>query len=424
MGTTPKVSGQAALQAVVGDGVLALEPARQSGGCRLGTEVAPKNADELSGCLRVLAGEGEAVLIEGAGSRMNYGNPVQGASTLLSCRNLSGIVEFDSADGVIQARAGTPLQELAEAVSEEGWLLPLDPPDRGGSLGGVLATAISGPRERGLGSVRDAVLGLDTVLASGDPARCGARVVKNVTGYDMAKLYVGSLGTLGVIEKAWLRLKPVPLSCRSVELEIPWSEDPFGLALEAARRSSARGVALWAGDGSSAEGPEGSLRLLAEFAGEAPATGEDATWLARGRVASEVTGAGMDAVRDLQGRPLPGGLRARVHVLPTRLGSAWKGLEGPGVELLAYPEPAVLHARFDPAQEGSGEFAWLGEALERLDSLRQNWGAEVVIEELPEGAPGDLDVFRSAANLDLMRTLKDRFDPLGILNPGRFAGRI
>ena len=62
--------------------------------------------------------------------------------------------------------------------------------------------------------------------------------------------------------------------------------------------------------------------------------------------------------------------------------------------------------------------------MERLDSLRQNWGAEVVIEELPEGAPGDLDVFRSAANLDLMRTLKDRFDPLGILNPGRFAGRI
>jgi glycolate oxidase FAD binding subunit len=272
--------------------------------------------------------------------------------------------------------------------------------------------------------VRDAVLGLDTVLASGDRARCGARVVKNVTGYDMAKLYVGSLGTLGVIEKAWLRLKPVPLSCRLVELEVPPSDETFALALAAVRRGSARGVALRSVAANSHEGPEGSLGLVAEFAGEAPATEADADWLLRGRTAWAPAEGGMDAVRDLQGLPLPGGLRARVHVLPAGLAEAWRCLEGPGVELLAYPEPAVLHARFAPRPNGADDFAWLGEVLTRLDGMRHSLDAQVVIEEMPAGAPGDHDVFRGTPNLGLMRAIKDRFDPSRILNPGRFAGRI
>ena len=216
---SPEAGGQATLDALhaVADGsVRLLDPPERIAGSQLRARVEPADGEALALCLDVLSGRGEPVLVMGSGTRMDLGNPARGVSLGLSSRRLNGITEFDAADGVIQVLAGTPLSELSRRVESEGWLLPLDPSGAGGTVGGALATADCGPRQRGFGPVRDAVLGIDTVLASGERTRCGARVVKNVTGYDLAKLYVGSLGTLAVIEKAWLRLKgvsvPTPLA--------------------------------------------------------------------------------------------------------------------------------------------------------------------------------------------------------------------
>ena len=103
-----------------------------------------------------------------------------------------------------------PLRDVREALAASGWELSLDPPGRDSTVGGCLAAASVGPRALGLGLPRDQVLGLTVSLASGERVRCGGRVVKNVTGYDLNKLYTGSFGSLGVIESAWLRLRAAP----------------------------------------------------------------------------------------------------------------------------------------------------------------------------------------------------------------------
>jgi len=405
------------LQNVAGDRAYPLEVAESVGGSGVKARVEPRDGEELAACLEVFSSHGEPALVMGAGTRMALGNPVRGASIALSCRGLQGILEFDVADGVIQVAAGTPLMELARAVEAEGWLLPLDPPDRGGTVGGVLATAACGPRQRGFGSVRDAVLGIDTAMASGARTRCGARVVKNVTGYDLAKLYVGSLGTLAVIEKVWLRLKPVPASTRVVEIETLEAEDAFAVAVAATRRSSARAVAL-VGETSHC------WRLVAEFAGEEPVTKADAAWLSEGRGGHETGETAVDAVRLLQEERSPKGLKVRIHLVPGALAMVCSRLRAEGARVLAYPEPGVVHAELNPGDAGEAPGSWLEAALERLDGICAAAAAELVIEALPLGASAERDVFFGAPGLGLMRSVKERFDPDGILNPGRFAGWI
>lgn len=413
-----------ALRAVVGDHAHTLEPAERAAGCSLIGRVEPGNGDELAECLRVLSHAREPALVMGAGTRLGFGNSARGVSLALSCRRMAGIEELDAADGVVQAWAGTPLADLASRVEAEGWLLPLDPPDRGGTLGGVLGTAECGPRQRGFGPVRDAVLGLETALASGERTRCGARVVKNVTGYDLAKLYVGSMGTLGVMEKAWLRLKPVPASVRVIEVTLSATEESFSLAVEAARRSSARAVAVASGpphaDGQSSE----QFKLVAEFAGESPATEADAQWLARGRDSAEHDSARLDALREQQGETNPDGLHARIHLLPQSLASVCKRLRDHGAGLLVYPEPAVVHASFTGGAAARGAADEWTATLDLLGELRREAGAEIVLTSLPESMERGPDVFLGASDSGLTRSLKERFDPDGILNPGRFAGRI
>ena len=410
------------LRAVVADGVRLLDPPERTGGSRLLARVEPSNGEELAECLGVFARCREPVLVTGAGTQLDLGNPARGVSVALSCRRLSGIVELDAADGVVQVSAGTPLAELDREVEAQGWLLPLDPPNRGGTVGGALATATCGPRQRGFGPVRDAVLGMDTVMASGARTRCGARVVKNVTGYDLAKLYVGSLGTLVVMEKVWLRLKPIPASIRVLEVDPLDAQEAFGLAVAAGRRSSARAVALVGPEPGTEKKNSDHWRLVAEFAGEAAATDADANWLAAGRPAKAGSEASIEAVRVLQGERKPMGLKARLHLLPGALAAACVDLQAYGARVLAYPEPGVVHASFEPS--GKSTLDWLPGVLGRLEEISVAAGGQWVVEALPEEARADWDVFAGASGLALMRSIKERFDPDAILNPGRFAGRI
>ena len=280
-----------------------------------------------------------------------------------------------------------------------------------------------GPRQRGFGPVRDAVLGIDTVLASGERTRCGARVVKNVTGYDLAKLYVGSLGTLAVIEKAWVRLRPIPACTRQMERPLDEVEDAFAQALAASRRSSARAVGLVAEPPAVPGADRGPWRLLAEFAGEEPTVRADSEWLAQGG-APAVEGEGIvDELRARQAACSGAGLHARIHLLPSALAGVAGRLRERGAHLVVYPEPAVVHARFEPEAGSSGP-GWCEGVLGLLGEIRNAGSAEVVIEAMPGEASGERDVFAGAGGLDLMRAIKRRFDPEAILNPGRFAGRI
>ncbi len=384
-------------------------------GAQLEATLRPRDAAALARVLVALARFGLPALVRGGGSRLGLGNPAPAARVLLETGALTGVDEFDSGEGVCHAGAGTPLADLRAKVRAGGWELPLDPPGRGATLGGVLAAAALGPRALGFGAPRDLVLGLEVVLGSGERTRCGGRVVKNVTGYDLNKLHTGALGSLGVIEAAWLRLRPLPERVAVFEARPARLEGACALGLAAARRVSARAVALTAPEPGASGGP----RLVVELAGDAPSVARDAEWLHHELAAEEAGAEALDEARALQVAP---GLRFRISCLASRMDAALAALREEGATLLAYPGLGLLYAVTLPAPSDASATQ---RSAQRAAEVARGAGGSAVLEQAPVDARRGLDVFGAAeALLPLHRSLKSRFDPAGILNPGRFMGQL
>jgi len=406
----------------------------------------PPDGESMARTLSALDARGLAVVIRGGGSRMGLGNPPRGANLLLSTRGLAGVDEFEPAEGVLHAGAGCTLEELRGIASAEGWELGMDPPGEGTTLGGVIASAAIGPRYPGFGPVRDSVLGLEVVQATGERTRCGGRVVKNVTGYDLAKLYTGSLGTLGVIEGAWLRLRPRPETVMLRAAEIRDMQEGFAYGIELGRRSSVRvasligpGVARGLGLGDLLS-PESCGVLVCEFAGHAVECEGDARWMEETLGAASIEeGAAARLVQDLRARLGARlgarALRARIALPPSRLGHACEPLAAAGAELIVHPSAGLVYAELSWDDEGSdaplaeqGSAApvrAVSSALECVSEAASAAEGALVIEEIPWWAKAGRDVLGDTGEtLALMRAVKARFDPRSVLNPGRFVGGL
>ena len=395
-------------------GAAAIEPGGDAGleGVAPAATLHPGDAEALARAVGALAACGLAALVRGGGTHMQLGNPPRRADVVLSTRRIAGVLAFDPGEGVCRAAAGTPLAALRAELNAGGWELPLDPPGPGSTVGGALAAAAIGPRALGFGLPRDLVLGLDVVLADGTPTRCGGRVVKNVTGYDLAKLYTGSLGTLGVIAAAWLRLRPRPERVLVMEATLAGADAALGVGLAAARRTSARAVAL-------ALGPDGAARLVVELAGDEPVVESDRAWLAAEAGAGEAPTAALDRVRRLQAEGVgPGALHFRVSLRPSLAGVAAARLGAAGASLLLYPGLGLAWASF-PGGAGEAESS----AFEAVSAAAREAGGSWLLERAPRAARAGRDAFGDAPQLvPLTRALKARFDPEGLLNPGRQLG--
>ncbi|MDG6404232.1 glycolate oxidase subunit GlcE, partial [Pseudomonas quasicaspiana] len=157
--------------------------------------------------------------IQGGNSKAFLGREVAGE--ILDTRIHSGIVSYDPTELVITARAGTPLQELCAALDAAGQMLPCEPPHFGeATVGGMVASGLSGPRRPWSGSVRDFVLGTRVITGLGKHLRFGGEVMKNVAGYDLSRLMAGSFGCLGVLTEVSLKVLPKPRLCSSIALEM------------------------------------------------------------------------------------------------------------------------------------------------------------------------------------------------------------
>lgn len=176
------------------------------------------------GILEVLArarSEGLSVVPWGQGHRQRYGEPLSRVDIVLSLRRLGGIREDGLSEGYMGVWAGTPLEELVVRIKAGGQVVgPLAGMVSRGTVGGFLASGLSGPHRLFHGGARDSVLGLRVALADGRLVRTGGRVVKNVAGYDLTRLFTGSLGTLGVITAAYLRVWPLPKARRSIVIRV------------------------------------------------------------------------------------------------------------------------------------------------------------------------------------------------------------
>ena len=173
--------------------------------------VRPRSVAELGDLVRRASAERQALYPVGGGTMLDLGLPPSRPGWAVDVRALNHVIDYPARDMTITVQAGVTIAELRRVLAAENQRLPVDVPhaDRA-TLGGALAANVSGPRRYGFGTLRDYVLGISTVNDEGQEVKAGGRVVKNVAGYDLCKLHVGALGTLGVITQATLKVRPIP----------------------------------------------------------------------------------------------------------------------------------------------------------------------------------------------------------------------
>jgi glycolate oxidase FAD binding subunit len=333
---------------------------------------------------------------------------------------MAAVLEHAWGDMTATVQAGCTIAVLQATLAEHGQRLALDPlfPERA-TVGGVLATNDSGPLRVRYGSLRDQVIGMTVALADGTLARSGGKVVKNVAGYDLPKLMTGALGTLGVIVEATFRLYPLAAAVRELRLDAPDLQSA-NRALLAVLDSTLAPSAIQLRAGSAAvpqldlrfEGLPAALeaqeRQLAEYTGLRPQPGDPQIWRA---------GEALWAA--------PTALVCRVSVLPADIAKLCAA-----AERLA----SVLRLSWAAAVGGLG-VGWLRlegandevllAALARLRDDIAGFGGSLAALGCPASLKPRIDVWGEQGDmLPLMRRVKQRFDPNGALNPGRFVGGI
>ncbi|MGH3351630.1 MAG: FAD-binding oxidoreductase [Nocardioides sp.] len=376
----------------------------------------PTSTAEVAEVMRKAATAGESVVPTGAGTKLDWGLPPTSADVLLDLSALDQVTEHASGDLIATAGAGTPLSRLQEEVSSDEQRLALDVTVPGATIGGTLAANTSGPRRLFAGTLRDLLIGVTVVRADGVIAKAGGKVVKNVAGYDLGKLLIGSMGTLAVVTEATFRLHPVPRASRWLTVPAA-SPEEAGRLTQAVLHSQAVPAALdvdLARDGridvsvlveGRPDGVAGRTQALVELlpgatVGEEPPHG----W---GAYPWDVAATGDDRATALK-------LTFRLSGLPEVLAAA-RGLEvrgsaGVGVAYAAIPN--------DTDEQD------VPSTVTRLRQVCEAHGGSVVVLDAPAAVKESVDVWGPVPALDLMRRVKNEFDPDHRLSPGRFVGGI
>jgi glycolate oxidase FAD binding subunit len=380
-----------------------------SGGALAPLSVVPASAAEVAG---VLAGGGRIRPV-GGGTKLAWGAPGVRPDLELSTGSLDRIVAHNDGDLTAVLQAGVRLAAAQEAFARHGQRLTLDPPDGDGraTIGGILATGDSGPVRHRFGGPRDLILGVRIALPDGTLARAGSDVIKNVAGYDLAKLQCGALGTLGVICEATVRLHPIAEATITVRAE---SRDPATLCA-AARGLAGHSLELEALD-LRWDGPEAGGALLARAVGRTVERSVETLTRLLGAAGLESAAVEDDdeiwAEQRARQRAAPGGAVLRVSALPTDLerileasesavgraglGLFWVRLDADADAERVRALRAALHPAACVLQDGSQE----------LRAAVDPWGV----------GPG--------TELELVRRVKQSFDPRGVCNAGRYVGGI
>jgi glycolate oxidase FAD binding subunit len=416
------------LQGIVGE-----EHVRESSaedavdGVRPSIVVEPGTIEETSEVMKLASREGLAVSPRGGGTKIGLGNPPRQVDLILSTARMDGIIEHVPGDQIVRVQAGLKLQDLQESLAESDQMLGVDPPEEGATIGGIAAANSSGPRRLRYGTVRDLIIGIKVVLADGTVAKAGGKVVKNVAGYDLSKLFTGSLGTLGVIAEANFRLHPIRETARTVFLEVDDHEKIADVTQELTHSSFSQFVldALeirWEGD-------RGVIAAL--FEGIEPAVEAQssvATEVLRSHGETSVLGEedGEEFWESFARRPWDAGdvglkIGAPPSDLTAVLASVLGAAERAGVEarLSGHAGTGVTFAGLSGGEDG------LVEVVEEVREIRVRRSGSVVVQEAPLTVKERLDAWGAGGDyLGLTRRVKEKFDPGYTMNPGRFLGGI
>lgn len=349
----------------------------------------------------------------------------------VSLQHLNKVIDYPANDMTITVQAGMTIAELQRTLASEGQRLPVDVPlAERATLGGAMACNASGPCRYGYGTLRDYVIGIGLVNEEGKETKAGGRVVKNVAGYDLCKLYVGSWGTLGIITQATLKVRPLPeasaivrATCRTAEL---------GSLLDRLHATRTRPIAISVLNDSAAGAAPG--RLLANKGLEwlvlvcFEETQVNVAWQLE-QIASEfrvgmerVDGNVTDIMSMLTDFPLMrrSPLSFRANVLPSQLAEFLAVAGKYQVMLLAHAD-GVVDGMAHPEITADQAREWIGALRRHAIGAQGN----LILTSCPEAWQAELDVWgEPRGDLWLMKSVKQRLDPKNVFNPGRFVGGI
>ena len=405
----------------------------------------PETVDDLSRCLIAADQANVAVMPVGNGTQLGCGNLPQRYDVALSTRRLARLLEHEAADMTVTVEAGATLAEVNAALEPARQHLPLDPPQpEHTTIGAAIATDASGPLRLSQGKVRDLLIGVKVVLADGTLIKGGGRVVKNVAGYDLMKLFTGSFGTLGTVVEATFRLRPRPES--EVLFAVPTRETGIAasLALEVLGASLApsyvealnqtAAAALELGDepllivgcGGSEEEIDIQNQRLQDLAGKQ-----------RVRTYAETEGAQIYCrLRDFPGAGFlsrlmgesqsEGFLGCKLSLLPSRLVHVLSDIEAEAgakkmnCAILSHVGSGIAYVRCGAADDDV-----VVQFAQRLRAAARQADGWAIFDVLPAHLRARLDTWDAEVpGISLMRGVKNMLDPKGRLSPGRFVGGI
>jgi glycolate oxidase FAD binding subunit len=421
MNTSPDQLAQRLGSAIGAELVAAGEDGIRVDGMAPALIAAPQSSDQVRAIVR-LCGEARAAMIPwGGGTAMALGDPPRRADVLIKLDKLARVIDHDAANLTVSAESGVTLAALQSALAPQKQFSPLDAPfPHRSTLGGVVAANLNGPSRSSLGSVRDLVIGIKAVLASGELIKGGGKVVKNVAGYDMSKLFVGSLGTLGIITEATVRVAPIPETCATLLAEgsLAQAEElnreigrsaliPFAVQLRSSHSRSLWQIGVRCeGFGAAVERQLRELEAMGNAAGM------------RTQILSEQAHSAF--CNELRDFPLsPGRVMYRATLPRSTLfvflasSSEWNpsGIvcdATVGTIWLAFPEAHAAVQRFTA-----------------IDSLARQQRGHAMLFAAPAALKTGVSVWGpSPPSLSIMREIKRQFDPAALLNPGRFIGGL
>jgi len=395
-----------------------------------------QSVGELCGVVQRADAENLALYPVGGGGMLGLGNRPSRAGLAVDVRPLHQLIDYPARDMTITVQAGITIAELRKLLAPEHQQLPIDvPAAESATLGGILAANVSGSRRYGYGTLRDYLLGFSAVNDAGEEIKAGGRVVKNVAGYDLCKLFIGSLGTLGIITQATLKLRPVPeeqalvcLACRPEQLDD---------LLEQLRTSRTRPMCIdllneqgtrWLHEQVGANGPDGLWTVVVGFDGNEQAVKWQVQQLVvemRSRYSLEayVNSATYRFWQALAELPVAADERTfsfKANLLPSGTAAFCRQANCADLTLRAHAGNGIV----------VGHFA--GMTLERaiavVADLRQHarkYQGSVIVLRCPPAWKDTLSVWGPPpANAWLMRDVKKALDPKGRFNPGRFIDGI
>ena len=387
--------------------------------------IEPTSLEEAAAVMRALAADGLSVAFVGGGTDLGLGAPPSRLDAVLHTRGLRRVREHAPSDQVVAVEAGITLADLQRHLAPHGQRVALDPPlPERATLGGIIAASAFGPRRSRYGAPRDLVIGMTVIRADGVIARGGGKVVKNVAGFDLPRLFCGSLGTLGLVAEVVLRLHPLPEASATVAFAGLSPRQVLALTRAAldARLEPAAVVALE---------EVCRFRLLLRFEGFGPGVEDQvaralAVGAAPGREGERLDGeaeayawSGYDALRTR------GDVRAKAAFEPSALAEATEALRPlaaslRGGALALHPTLGIAFVT-GTLDEAADPAAGIEAARDAIAAA----GGSVVLAEAPAALRALADPWgRTPAALAVMRSLKRELDPDARLAPGRFAGGI